>query len=98
MKFTKKKILLLSLLVIVLFCIFATKESKINDFPVPITAVHLEDNNPNTYTYYSLIRIDETKGWEFLGINGHTLEFQKGDRKVVVLNYPGEKKYKIFEE
>lgn len=93
MKFTKKRILFMTLVVI-----FATKESKIHDFPVPLTAIHIQNNHPNTYTYYSLIRINEAKGWKFLGENGHTLEFQKGDRKVIVLNYPGDRKYMIFEE
>ncbi|MCX2825119.1 hypothetical protein COM13_21130 [Bacillus pseudomycoides] len=78
--------------------IFMTKESKIKDFPVPMSAIHIEDGNQADYKYISLMPILKAKGWENLGEDGHTVVFQKGDRKVIVLHYPGENMYYLFEE
>lgn len=33
-----------------------------------------------------------------MGEDGHTVVFQKGDRKVIVLRYPGGNTYYLFEE
>ncbi|MBD5797860.1 hypothetical protein BHU24_23115 [Bacillus pseudomycoides] len=81
-----------------LVLIFMTKESKIKDFPVPMSAIHIEDENQAHYQYISLMPISKAKGWENLGEDGHTVVFQKGDRKVIVLHYPGDNTYYLFEE
>ncbi|PED05911.1 hypothetical protein [Bacillus pseudomycoides] len=81
-----------------LVLIFMTKESKIKGFPVPMSAIHIEDDNQADYQYISLMPISKVKGWENLGEDGHTVVFQKGDRKVIVLRYPGENTYYLFEE
>ncbi|KEK23460.1 hypothetical protein [Bacillus gaemokensis] len=78
--------------------IFMTKESKIKDFPVPMSAIHIEDDNQATYKYISLMSISKAKGWESLGEDGHTVGFQKGDRKVIVVHYPADNTYYLFEE
>ncbi|MCI0766937.1 hypothetical protein [Bacillus sp. TL12] len=78
--------------------IFMTKESKIKDFPVPMSAIHIEDDNQADYQYISLMPISKVKGWENLGEDGHTVVFQKGDREVIVLHYPGENTYFLFEK
>lgn len=81
-----------------LVLIFMTKESKIKDFPVPMSAIHIEDENQAHYQYISLMPISKAKEWENLGEDGHTVVFQKGDRKVIVLHYPGDNTYYLFEE
>ncbi|WP_176527689.1 MULTISPECIES: hypothetical protein [Bacillus] len=55
--------------------IFMTKESKIEDFPVPMSAIHIEDDNQADYQYISLMPISNAKGWENLGEDGHTVVF-----------------------
>ncbi|MEY8347291.1 hypothetical protein AALF16_03080 [Bacillus cereus] len=81
-----------------LVLIFMTRESKIKDFPVPMSAIYIEDENQAHYQYISLMPISKVKGWENLGEDGHTVVFQKGDRKVIVLHYPEENTYYLFEE
>lgn len=50
-----------------LVLIFMTKESKIKDFPVPMSAIHIEDENQAHYQYISLMPISKAK-------DGKTLE------------------------
>ncbi len=103
MKFSRKKLLLLLILLCSIIFIFsATKESKIKDFPIPMSAINIQDDKVKADkvkadAYISIIPITEAKGWEFLGQNGHEIEFKKGDRTVVIVNYPEDNKYYIFE-
>ncbi|WP_422425023.1 hypothetical protein [Bacillus sp. PSXD-155] len=98
MKFSKKKLLLLLILLCSIIFIFsATRESKIKDFPIPMSAINIQDDKVKAYTYISIIPITEAKGWESLGQNGHEIEFKKGDRTVVIVNYPEDNKYYMFE-
>ncbi|MGD6888360.1 hypothetical protein [Bacillus mobilis] len=78
--------------------IYLDKESKMEDFPVPMSAIHINDNNEEDYKYISLIPITKASGWENLGEDGHTVSFKKGERKVTVLHYPGEITYYLFEQ
>ncbi|MEK0221078.1 MULTISPECIES: hypothetical protein [Bacillus] len=86
------------LLVGLLALIYMNKESKIEDFPIPMSAIHVNDDNEGNYQYISVMPITEATGWENLGENGHTVSFKKGDRKVTVLHYPGEITYYLFEK
>ncbi|OQR56474.1 hypothetical protein [Bacillus sp. CDB3] len=86
------------LLVGLLALIYMNKESKIEDFPVPMSAIHVNDDNEENYQYISVMPITEANGWENLGGNGHTVSFKKGDRKVTVLHYQGEITYYLFEK
>ncbi|EEL50749.1 hypothetical protein bcere0022_19020 [Bacillus cereus Rock3-44] len=45
-----------------------TRESKIKDFPVPMSAIYIEDENQAHYQYISLMPISKIKGWEKMGI------------------------------
>lgn len=92
------KIATAMLLIGLLALIYMNKESKIEDFPVPMSAVHINDNNEEDYKYISVMPITKASGWENLGGNGHTVSFKKGERKVTVLHYPGEITYYIFEQ
>ena len=76
--------------------IYLDKESKIEDFPVPISAIHINDEED--YKYISVMPITKASGWENLGENGHTVSFKKGERNVTVLHYPGELTYYLFEK
>ncbi|MEG7859680.1 MULTISPECIES: hypothetical protein [Bacillus] len=78
--------------------IYLDKESKIEDFPVPMSAIHINDDKEEDYKYISVMPITKASGWENLGENGHTVSFKKGERKVTVLHYPGEITYSIFEQ
>ncbi|MBG9831469.1 hypothetical protein [Bacillus wiedmannii] len=78
--------------------IYLDKESKMEDFPVPMSAIHINDDNEADYKYISVIPITKASGWEHLGENGHTNSFKKGERKVTVLHYPGEITYYLFEQ
>ncbi|OWW11837.1 hypothetical protein C3496_17825 [Bacillus anthracis] len=78
--------------------IFVNKESKIKDFPVPMSAIHINDDKEEDYKYISVMPITKVSGWENLGENGHTVSFKKGERKVTVLHYPGEITYYLFEK
>ncbi|CAI8893880.1 hypothetical protein EMIT079MI2_340032 [Bacillus sp. IT-79MI2] len=46
---------------------------------------------------YSIIPINKAKGWEYLGENGHTIEFQKGNRKIIILHLPEDRNYYLLE-
>ncbi len=78
--------------------IYLDKESKIEDFPVPMSAIHINDDKEEEYKYISVMPITKASGWENLGENGHTVSFKKGERKVTVLHYPGEITYYLFEQ
>lgn len=43
-----------------------TKESKIEGFPVPMSAIHIEGDNQADYQYITLMPISNAKGWENL--------------------------------
>ncbi|OFD79555.1 hypothetical protein BWGOE8_22860 [Bacillus mycoides] len=78
--------------------IYMNKESKIEDFPVPMSAIHINDDNEEDYKYISVMPITNAGGWENLGENGHTVSFKKGERNVTILHYPGEITYYLFEQ
>ncbi|WP_140161830.1 hypothetical protein [Bacillus thuringiensis] len=78
--------------------IYLDKESKIEDFPVPMSAIHINDEKEEDYKYISVMPITKASGWENLGENGHTVSFKKEKRKVTVVHYPGEITYPIFEK
>ena len=80
------------LLVGLIAFIFMNKESKIKGFPVPMSAIHINDDKKEDYQYISVMPITKANGWENLGENGHTVSFKKG-RKVAVVHYPGEITY-----
>ncbi|AND07802.1 TPA: hypothetical protein QC445_005744 [Bacillus cereus] len=86
------------LLVGVIAFIFMNKESKIKGFPVPMSAIHINDEKEEDYKYISVMPITKASGWENLGENGHTVSFKKEKRKVTVVHYPGEITYSIFEK
>ncbi|MDJ1475378.1 hypothetical protein QBX67_08275 [Bacillus sp. LS15-K4] len=86
------------LLVSLFTLIYLDKESKIEDFPVPMSAIHINDDQEEDYKYISVMPIKKVSGWENLGENGHTVSFKKGERKVTVLHYPGELTYYLFEQ
>lgn len=92
------KIATAMLLVGLFALIYMNKESKIEDFPVPMSAIHINDDNEDDYKYISVMPITKASGWENSGGNGHTVSFKKGGRKVTVLHYPGEITYYIFEQ
>ena len=58
--------------------IYLDKESKIEDFPVPMSAMHINDDKEEDYQYISVMPITKASGWENLGENGHTVSFKKG--------------------
>lgn len=101
-KINRKKLVLNSsmamLLISLIALIFLDKESKIEDFPVPMSAIHINDDKEEDYKYISVMPITKVSGWENLGENGHTVSFKKGERKVTVLHYPGEITYYLFEK
>ncbi|MGG1610711.1 hypothetical protein [Bacillus wiedmannii] len=78
--------------------IYLNKESKMEDFPVAMSAIHINDDKEDDYKYISVMPITKASGWENLGENGHTVSFKKGERKVTVLHYPGEITYYLFEQ
>ncbi|WP_255298910.1 hypothetical protein [Bacillus cereus] len=89
----------MAMLLISLFAlIYLDKESRIEDFPVPMSAIHINDDKEADYKYISVMPITKASGWENLGENGHTVSFKKGESKVTVLHYPGELTYSIFEK
>ncbi|HDR7795708.1 TPA: hypothetical protein QCY19_004396 [Bacillus luti] len=88
-----------AMLVVGLFAlIYMNKESEIEDFPLPMSAIHIKDDNEKHYKYISVMPITKARGWEKLGENGHTVSFKKGERNVTVLHYPGEITYYLFEK
>lgn len=102
MKMNRRKLVssisMVMLLVGVIAFIFMNKESKINGFPVPMSAIYINDDKEEDYQYISVMPITKASGWENLGENGHTVSFKKGERKVAVVHYPGDITYYLFEK
>lgn len=102
MKMNRRKLVssisMAMLLVGVIAFIFMNRESKIKDFPVPMSAIHINDDKEEDYQYISVMPITKASGWENLGENGHTVSFKKGERKVAVVHYPGDITYYLFEK
>ncbi|MDP7989521.1 hypothetical protein Q9B79_06955 [Bacillus sp. MHSD_36] len=86
----------MAMLLVGLFAlIYLDKESKI---PVPISAIHINNNKQEDYKYISVMPITKASGWENLGENGHTVTFKEGERNVTVIHYLGELTYYLFEK
>lgn len=67
MKFSKKKLLLLLILLCSIIFIFsATKESKIKDFPIPMSAINIQDDKVKAYTYLVLSQLPKPKDGSLL--------------------------------
>ncbi|OBW55351.1 hypothetical protein BTGOE1_29660 [Bacillus thuringiensis] len=103
MKMNRRKLVLsismaMLLTSLLIALIYLDKESKIEDFPVPMSAMHINDDKEEDYQYISVMPITKASGWENLGENGHTVSFKKGERKVAVVHYPGEITYYLFEK
>ncbi|PDY37747.1 hypothetical protein CN916_01800 [Bacillus thuringiensis] len=102
MKMNRRKLVssisMAMLLVGVIAFIFMNKESKIKGFPVPMSAIHINDDKEEDYQYISVMPITKASGWENLGENGHTVSFKKGERKVAVVHYPGDITYYLLEK
>lgn len=58
--------------------IYLDKESKMEDFPVPMSAIHINDDNEADYKYISVIPITKASGWEHLGKMGILIVLKKG--------------------
>lgn len=71
MKINRRKLVLNSSMAMVLMgliaFIFVNKESKIKDFPVPMSAIHINDDKEEDYKYISVMPITKVSGWENLG-------------------------------
>ncbi|KIZ30418.1 hypothetical protein ACS94_10955 [Bacillus cereus] len=103
MKMNRRKLVLsismaMLLTSLLIALIYLDKESKIEDFPVPMSAMHINDDKEEDYQYISVMPITKASGWENLGENGHIVSFKKGERKVAVVHYPGEITYYLFEK
>ena len=66
------------LLVGLIAFIFMNKESKIKGFPVPMSAIHINDDKKEDYQYISVMPITKANGWENLGKTGILLVLKKG--------------------
>lgn len=66
------------LLVGVLALIYMNKGSKIEDFPISMSAIHINDDNEENYKYISVMPITKASGWENLGKTGILLVLKKG--------------------
>ena len=66
--------------------IYLDKESKIEDFPVPMSAMHINDDKEEDYQYISVMPITKASGWENLGKTGILLVLKR-ERKVAVVHY-----------
>ena len=53
------------------------KESKIKGFPVPMSAIHINDDNEEDYQYISVMAITKANGWENLGKTGILLVLKR---------------------
>jgi hypothetical protein len=97
----RKNIIILIFLAVLgglVFLFTSNKDSKIDDFPVPMSAIYIKEDKLNVHRYFSVIPINKAKGWKYLGENGHTIEFQKGDRKIIILHLPEDRNYYLYEE
>lgn len=100
MKMNRRKLVLsismaMLLTSLLIALIYLDKESKIEDFPVPMSAMHINDDKEEDYQYISVMPITKASGWENLGENGHTVSFKKGERKVAVSTLSG-RNYVLF--
>ena len=66
------------LLISLIALIYLDKESKIEDFPVPMSAIHINDDKEEDYKYISVMPIIKVSGWENLGKTGILLVLKKG--------------------
>ena len=66
------------LLVGLIAFIFMNKESKIKGFPVPMSAIHINDDKKEDYQYISVMPITKANGWENLGKTGILLVLKRG--------------------
>ena len=83
------------LLVGLIAFIFMNKESKIKDFPVLMSVIHINDDKEEEYKYMSVMLITLVSGAE--GKAGILLVLKSG-KKGKILHYPGEITYYIFEK
>ena len=68
----------MAMLLVGLFAlIYVDKESKIKDFPVPMSAIHINDDNEEDYQYISVMPITKANGWEE-GKTGILLVLKRG--------------------
>lgn len=81
-KMNRRKLVLsisMAMLLVGLFAlIYVDKESKIKDFPVPMSAIHINDDNEEDYQYISVMPITKANGWENLGKTGILLVLKRG--------------------
>lgn len=81
-KINRKKLVLNSsmamLLISLIALIYLDKESKIEDFPVPMSAIHINDDKEEDYKYISVMPIIKVSGWENLGKTGILLVLKRG--------------------
>ena len=81
-KMNRRKLVLsisMAMLLVGLFAlIYVDKESKIKDFPVPMSAIHINDDNEEDYQYISVMPITKANGWENLGETGILLVLKRG--------------------
>ncbi|GAB6458413.1 hypothetical protein bcgnr5371_11240 [Bacillus cereus] len=102
MKMNRRKLVsnisMTMLLISLIALIYLDKESKIEDFLVPMSAIHINDDKEENYKYISVMPITKASEWENLGENGHTVSFKKGERNVTVIHYTGELTYYLFEK
>ncbi len=54
------------LLISLIALIYLDKEFKIDDFPVPMSAIHINDDNEEDYKYISVMPITMVSGGENL--------------------------------
>ena len=66
------------LLISLIALIYLDKESKIEDFPVPMSAIHINDDKEEDYKYISVMPIIKVSGWENLGKTGILLVLKRG--------------------
>ena len=83
-KMNRRKLVLsisMAMLLVGLFAlIYVDKESKIKDFPVPMSAIHINDDNEEDYQYISVMPpITKANGWENLGKTGILLVLKRGE-------------------
>lgn len=72
MKMNRRKLVLnistVVLLVGLFTLIYVDKEFKMEDFPVPMSAIHINDDKEDEYKYISVMPITKASGWEKLRI------------------------------
>ena len=100
MKLKKTKIIPGVLLLLILSTFLMTNASQIKDFPVFIFSNHVEDDNPADYQYtfgYLPLMSIRAKGWKKTHEEGAATAFEKENRKVIVIKYPGEDNFYLYE-